>query len=88
MPTRIYDRRGNPAPTLTAQEIRQRPGRFWKLTEQRGAVGISQHGETVAVALSLDQFVSILFGIQTRPRRKKRKLRGSMPKKHGLTKIR
>ena len=70
MPTRIYDRRGNPAPTLTAQEIRRQPGRFWKLTEQRGAVGISQDGETVAVALSLDQFVSILFGIHRSPGRK------------------
>lgn len=76
MSTKIYDRRGEPAPILTAQEIRQRPGRFWKLTERRGAVGISRDGEMVAVALSLDQFVSILFGTQLRSRRKKHETRG------------
>lgn len=72
MATKIYDRYGDLAPTVTLTEIRRRPGRFWKLTEHRGAVGISRDGETLAVALSLDQFVSLLFGTHVRPRRKKR----------------
>lgn len=75
MTTKIYDRYGNLAPAVTAADIRKRPGRFWKLTDRRGAVGIKQGDETVAVALSLDQFVSILFGVQACPRRKKRKIR-------------
>ena len=75
MATEIYDRYGDPAPTVTVTEIRRHPGRFWKLADRRGAVGISRDGETLAVALSLDQFVSILFGTQSRPRRKKRKTR-------------
>lgn len=75
MATKIYDRCGYLAPTLTAQEIGQQPGRFWKLTEQRGAVGINRDGEPVAVALSLDQFLSILFGTQVRPGSKKHSAR-------------
>lgn len=75
MATEIYDRYGGPAPTITVTEIRRHPGRFWKLADRRGAVGISRDGETLAVALSLEQFVSILFGIQAKPRRNKRKIR-------------
>lgn len=74
--TTIHDRHGKPAPTITAADLKRRPGRFWKLTESRGAVGISRDGEVIAVGLSLDQFVSLLFGLQRRPNRKKRKSRG------------
>ena len=71
--TTIRDRYGRPAPTIIAADLKRRPRRFWKLAEGRGAVSISQDGDVVAVGLSLDQFVSLLFGIQRRPRRKKRK---------------
>ena len=74
MATKIYDRRGNHAPTVSIKDIRLRIGRFWKLVGRRGAVGISQNGKMVAVALSLDQFISMLFGIENR-KRKKRTLR-------------
>ena len=36
-------------------------------------MGISQDGQTVAVALSLDQFVSMLFGIHRGPGRKRKR---------------
>jgi len=71
MTTEIYDRRGKHAPTVASTELRRDIGRFWKLIDRRGSVGICQDGETIAVALSLDQFVSILFGIQPKARRKK-----------------
>jgi len=73
MATQIYDWHGKLAPTVTLTEIRRRPGRFFKMTDRRGAVAISQGGKTFAIALSLDQFVSILFGIQPRPHAKKKK---------------
>lgn len=76
MATEIYDHYGKRAPTVAVTELRRRPGRVLKLTDRRGAVGISRDGATIAVALSLDQFVSILFGIHARPRRKKREARG------------
>lgn len=78
---KVYDRRGNPAPTMTVSDLRKNIGRFWILADRRGAVGIKRSNETVAVALSLDQFVSILFGIQNRPPRKKHKLRENVSKK-------
>lgn len=81
METKIYDRHGDLAPMITLTEMRRHTGRFFKLTNRRGAVGISRDGVTLAVALSLDQFVSLLFGIQTRPRRKKRKIGGQMRRK-------
>lgn len=73
--TTIYDRYGKPVPTITAADLKRLPGRFWKLAEGRGAVSISQDGYVVAVGLSLDQFVSLLFGIQRHPHRMKRKNR-------------
>lgn len=77
MAKKIYDRRGQLAPIVTEAELRRHPGRFWRMIDSRGAVGICQDGETIVVALSLDQFVSILFGIQVRMRRKKRQARKS-----------
>lgn len=73
--TIIYDRNGELAPTVAATEIRRHPGRLWKLIDRRGAVGISQDGETIAVGLSLNQFALILLGFRPRPRREKRKTR-------------
>lgn len=75
MTTSVYDRYGQLAPTVTVTELRQHPGRIWKLTDRRGAVGISRNGETLAVCLSLDQFVTLLFRIPARRPRKKRKTR-------------
>ena len=76
MTTDIHDRYGKRAPTVTVTEIRRRPGKFWKLVDRRGVVGINWDGETLAVALSLDQFVSLLFGIPPGNPRKKHKSRG------------
>ena len=45
MATEIYDRYGDLAPTVTATDIRRRPGRLWKLANRRGAVEISLDGE-------------------------------------------
>lgn len=81
MMMKIYDRRGNPAPMMTVSDLHKDIKRFWMLTDRSGAVGIRRGDETVAVALSLDQFVSILFGIQSRPHHKKHKLRGTTSKK-------
>jgi len=75
MTTQIYDRRGQLTPIVTEADLRRRIGRFWKLVDRRGTVGISQDGETVAVALSLDQFVSILFGIHRGPGHKRKRKR-------------
>lgn len=68
----INDRYGKPAPTMTVTEIRRRPGQLSKLTECRGAVAISRNGEIITVALSLDVFVSLLFGIK-KPKHSKRR---------------
>lgn len=81
MATKVFDRHGDPAPTITVTGIRRHAGKFWKLVDRRGAVGISLGGETIAVALSLDQFIALLFGIQARPRRKKRKSLGKARRK-------
>ena len=77
----ILDRHGKPAPTVTVADLKRRPGRFWKLTAYHGAVAIDENGETLAVGLSLDQFVSLLFGISAHPRRKKHKSRGKPHRK-------
>lgn len=81
MTTTIYDRRGKPAPAVTVAELRRRPGHFWKLTEQRGAVVISRDEQPLAVALSLDQFVSLLFGLANSRSRKRRAPRKMAHKK-------
>ena len=81
MTANVYDRRGKLAPTITVAELRRRPGRFWKLTEQRGAVVISRDEEPLAVALSLDQFVSLLFGLINSQPRKPRKTRKTTSKR-------
>lgn len=85
METEIYDRHGGHAPTMTVAELRRYSGKFWKLVDRRGTVGISQDGEIGVVALSLDQFVSILFGMQPRVARKKR---SGFQKKQGKRRIR
>jgi len=81
MTTNIYYRHGQLAPTVTVTDLRRYPGRVWKLADRRGAVGISRDGETLAVYLSLDRFVSLLFGIPTRRPRKKQKTRGTARRK-------
>ena len=69
MTTAILDRYGRPAPKVTTTSLRRRPGQFRKLVERRGAVILTQPGGPEAVALSLDEFVSLLLGL---PRRKPR----------------
>lgn len=79
MATSILDRRGRALPKIALTELRRRPGRFWELVERRGAVAINRDGESVAVALSLAEFVSLLFGMPAvKPHRKKK----SQAKKH------
>ena len=73
MTTAILDRKGRAAPKVTTTSLRRRPGQFWKLVERRGAVVITQPDGPEAVALSLDEFVSLLFGISRRKPRRKRK---------------
>lgn len=73
MTTAILDRYGQPAPKVTTTELRRRPGKFRKLVERRGAVILTQPGGPEAVALSLDEFVSLLLRLPRRkPRRKRR----------------
>ena len=81
MTMKIYDRRGVLAPTMTVTHVRADIGRFWMLMARRGAIDIKQGNKTIAVALSLDQFVSILFGIQTQPHHKKSRTHGKTAKK-------
>ena len=69
--TPVLDRYGRKAPSLDVAEIHKRPGHTWQLVERRGTVVINENGEAAAVMLSLDQFVSILFGIHRRQPRKK-----------------
>jgi len=73
MTTAIIDRHGRPAPKVTTAALRRRPGQFWKLVERRGAVIIEPPEGPQAVALSLDEFVSLLFGLPHRKPRRKRK---------------
>lgn len=70
----VRDRRGKAAPILPIAELR-RMGRFWRLVERHGAVGISRDGETLAICISCDHFVSLLFGISQNTGRKRRKTR-------------
>lgn len=74
MTTAILDRYGRPAPKTTTTKLRRQPGQFWKLVERRGAVILAQPGGPEVVALSLDEFVSLLFGISRRRPRRKRKV--------------
>lgn len=73
MTTAIRDRYGRPAPRVTTTSLRRRPGRFWKLVERRGAVILTKPDGPEAVALSLDEFVTLLFGLPRRKPRRKRK---------------
>src|SRR5215469_16345182 len=73
MTTAILDRHGRPAPKVTTAALRRRPGQFWKLLERRGAAIIEQPDGPHAVALFLDEFVSLLFGLPHRRPRRKRK---------------
>ena len=75
MTTNIVDRYGRPAPKVTTTALRRRPGRFWNLVDRRGAVIISQGDGADGVALSLDYFVSLLFGLPGHTPRQKRKSR-------------
>lgn len=73
MTTSILDRRGRALKKVTLTELRRRPSRFWELVERRGAVTIDRDGESVAVALSLSEFFSLLFRVPTAKPRRKRK---------------
>lgn len=70
----VRDRRGKTAPVVAVAAFRQ-IGPFWKLVDRHGVVGISRDGETVAVCISCDHFVSLLFGISQNTGRKRGKTR-------------
>jgi hypothetical protein len=55
----VIDRRGRPAPRVTAKDLRARSGEVLRMARRRGAVEISRGGKAVAVALAPDLFVDL-----------------------------
>lgn len=69
---RVIDRRGQPAPMVTAKDFREHSGKVLRLAKQRGAVAISKGGKPVAVALAPDLFVNLCVAYATAAIRRNR----------------
>lgn len=63
---KVLDRRGKPAPIVTAKDLQMRTGSVLRMAKRRGAVAISRAGRPVTVALAPDHFVMLCVAYATK----------------------